>query len=218
MSSRKNEKSLKREERVLLAFCKAAAAILPRTMEKTRCLNASRVTIETLKEFGISSLPVSVKAMYMNKVWYDLVHANEGFPHDEAERDEWIAKGGWCMAIDTKSRNSECYPGHVIVAVPTHTLLIDAAASQFSRPNHGVKVPEVLMIPISSPARMRGFLTGREQAAFSDDDGSAWAFYTARPDDRGYETAVGFQPHDGNLEVVGYITTMMKNMLTSYPD
>lgn len=192
----------------ILAFAQAATRVFPHVMDHPRhCLNATRIGIDALKEFGVAARPMSVTAQFMNKAWYDFLVENQGGPISKEMSDEWAARGGYCIGIDTKApQQPGNFPGHVVILAQHH--LIDASALQFSRPQHGIDLPHVLYTPYPP-----SFEDGKETAIVGSDNG-AIGFYRARPKDRSFFGALGFRKHSGNVYVTELVVTYMRTLLT----
>jgi hypothetical protein len=192
----------------IVAFTQAAAQIFPMSMDQPRyCINAVRIGIDALKEFGVTAKPMSVRVEYMNKIWYDFMLENDGWPKNDEQRDELIAKGGYCVGIDTKAPTTpDNWPGHLIMLAEAH--IIDPSAIQFNRPAKGIDVPPVMMFNYPP-----GFEKGKRVAHFGNETGAA-CFYTARPNDRSFFQASGFQRHPGNQELTALTIAYMRKLLT----
>lgn len=177
-----------------------------------RCINVTRITIDVLKHFGIQAKPLSVHFWAFNQKWYDRVQAGIPEPKTEEELQAWVAEGASSLGIDTKAKNPDKYPGHVVTIAQER--LIDAACGQFNRPEYDVHIPGILVSDLRP-----GFLAGKSGITLVGEEQGVrtYVMYKARPDDREFIKAEGFKRHMDNERIVRATVNMMKKILSKLP-
>jgi len=128
-----------------------------------RCIIATRVGVETLRELGIVAEPCAVTVQAANKEFFKcapLIEAKKmtGF--------EAKARGARLLCIDEDPTSAlGGYPGHLVVALPTENVMVDLSAGQFDRP--GIAVPRAVSMQVTS-----AFVTGKEPLTFPLPEGA----------------------------------------------
>lgn len=194
----------------LRAFVDVAAPIFRAEMTTTRCLNASRVLIDVMHAFKVSAKPVSVQALAINQSFLEGMRKFGHFPQNEEEKNALIAAGGWAIGLDTKASPDDAvnnrWAGHLCVVV--QDFLVDPGAIQLHRPEHRIRVPDILVTPIT-----KRFLKGKGESIEVDLGDNARMFYWARNDDRSYEDVSGYQQSPHNINTAGRIANEIADRL-----
>lgn len=174
---------------------------------KSHCLNGTRVCIDALAHFGVRARPVSVQCMAVNRIYADKMagfQSSDDFP-SKAEFEEWFAEGAWSVGIDTRDGMGG-WPGHLIAIADDH--LIDSAAGQFDRPQHGIYVPDIFHSPLE------GVLSGKPPTAiFVNQKEGCVLTYTLREKDKTYRKIRGFQRSAHNREITDLVIKKMNARL-----
>ncbi len=181
------------ERRVyLLMYQMAAQRIIPRYFNATCCLNGTRVAMLALAEWGIEVQPQPVDVQAMNAAFWDLFQRRE-----EPGSPAWKEKGAFAMSVDTETESPERWPGHMVGIVDE--FIIDSSSGQFSRPDRGIEVDAVSVIPIQDWPSYIGNASGavlRYEKLDRDD----------------YERTRGFQVTPENMEVAEQVIAVMRMM------
>jgi hypothetical protein len=194
---------------ILTVYASAANSIFPDYFWPDCCLNASRVAIDALREFKVTAKQVSVYALFVNKEWW--AKFQEHSPVSLANFTQWKEDPkAWSVGVDTSyPQTKHNWPGHLVVV--TQRYLIDSAAAQYDRPQHGINLPWVLLTDL-----VPGFLTGRNPIVTELSE-KARGIYSARPDDKSYLLTAGFSRHDRNVKVTKAVVERMKRLLGKLP-
>ena len=152
--ARKSRNRRRRQERIIDAYLHHASEVFAAVFTPNCCLNASRVTLDVLRHFGITAHPESVLVSLYNPTWVLLVEAHGRRPVTEAEAQQWVAMGGWCLGCGGLKEPSEAHggwDGHLVVRVGS--MIIDPSAGQFDRPEKGIMVPQIVTIEVTTAFR-----------------------------------------------------------------
>lgn len=177
----------------------AAAFTLQAYAAKNRCVNASWVCVEALRGLGFEAEAVSVHFWAKNKELRAYESRCTGAGDDPPLPPE--AWGAEAFADD------ESWVGHVVILVGD--ILIDAAASQFHRPDRGLLFPEVLVVPVGP-----GFLAGKP-ARFQCDNGFLIGY--RKLEDERFRNAPGFSATASNVVLLDLLRSRMRDLLASRP-
>jgi len=170
---------------VLAAYVNVASAVLPRYFRPDSCMNATRVCIDVLQMFGIEARPMVVDFAAFNKKWWELMMQTGGMPQSDADSEDWVAQGGWSLGIGGEE-TADGWPHHLI-AMAGNTV-IDSAASQASRPAHGIYFPWVVFFDVSNSWHKGG------EPQHGEAPNGARCIYWAKPAEKSYENEPAFQP------------------------
>lgn len=191
----------------------AARKLSDGSMIAGRCVNASWIVARVLRRLGQPATPMSVEALATNAKTLELLEKHGSLPRTAREGKAWRKAGAWMVQIDTADAsdpNDDGLRGHVVVL--SDGWIIDAAASQFHRPQHRIVAPEVLLLRAPDD-----FAAGGIAAEAKGDQGDAIA-YVARPDDVRFTRAPGFTAHNLNLASADYIEQAVRALLAASPE
>ncbi len=176
-------------------FEREATPVLARGFMATRCVNATRICLDVMHAFNVRAIPMSVQAIAMNKIYRTKLDKLGRFPTSD-ELKAWLDEGAWALGVDIRDAATDAdknaWGGHLVAIV--QDWLVDAAAIQLSRPQHGIELPDIFVGETS-----RRFLKGKAPVRFANDAG-AMLYYTARLDDESWKTLPGFERHPYNAE------------------
>lgn len=196
--------------RLIDMFGLVAPEIMDKYLSKTRCVNATRITIEVFRKFNVPGRPLVTKAIAVNRAFTEKL-AEEGLPpNGPGEAQRWFQENGsHSIGVGYRSPGEEVeggYNGHLIAVV--QGLVVDASAGQFSRPEHDMKFPDILVINNTT----EDFLKGRENLGLLMDDGSLISYYPqiGRTD---YLDLPGYQLHGDNRRIATEIVDEMRRRL-----
>ncbi len=204
----KQRRALAREGLVFL-YAEAASEVLPGRFAATRCLNATRITVDVLEALGLPTKPMMVDAIASNEAWWQTALAKGRFPSGPDEAKLWeLQYGAWAVGAVTEplKEGEEGFPGHVVALCGS--LLIDAAAGQLRRPERKILTPEVVVCSMQD-----NFLKG-DPTVVRGDAGTVVS-YKAHPENDLYRTAPGFQRSPWNREAAAEILLRVKQKLDS---
>jgi hypothetical protein len=189
----------------LIALRDTAAEILPQHYTVTRCLNATRVILEVAKGLRLPARPLVVETIAMNAPFVELMVTHQRMPQSAEERERWYAEtGAHAVGVGLGGDPEEGrWPGHIVAIVKGW--LVDASASQMNRPQHKMRVPEVVVV--DAPER---FQSGHLSLNHLLDDGTLLN-YNARPENISYRTLEGFQRSEVNIEVARIILSSLRS-------
>ncbi len=193
--------------RIIARFVEVAPAILRAHFRKDSCLNASRVTIEALAAFGIRATAMSVDILCFNKAFDAQTKRLGRIPHVGKDT---LDEGAWAMGIDRNDASTDAannaWCGHLVVIA--QDFLIDASARQFDRPEKNIRIPDIIIAPVS-----RRFMKGKGNVALVTDDDSAEIIFFPFPEDQRHMDLMprGFSRHANNLEVAKEIVDAMNS-------
>ena len=131
-----------------------------------------------------------------------------------SDEDEsyWASRGAWAVVIDgiAPDPSHTGWAGHVVGAA--QGVLVDGAASQMSRPEKNLVLPEVLVTGAS-----KQFLRGLVPSSAGNSDGCV-VRYEVRPGDYGFREIPGFgSDHKMNLEMADAIEQAVRERLSMPP-
>jgi len=194
---------LRAERRIaelLDSYAAVASEYLPQWFAASRCLNATRITIEVLAQFGVATRAQPTQVLVMNEVMWREVTRRGRLPESEAESLEWMnAFGAYSVGVTGEAADDlpPGYPAHLIAVADGY--LIDAAARQFHRPAHEIYTPEVLLTRMTrstSPWIVEG------------PNGTVISYQAL--DDQSYRTVAGFQRSAHNLDAADAIARRVR--------
>lgn len=179
-----------------------AAPVLATYFRADCCLNATRITMEVMREFGFKCRPQPVMAIAMNAEYYKRV-----IPHGEvatgALLDQWIAEGAYILGTDTRHLPDDAengrWAGHLTAIVEDRDgseYLVDASCGQMRREQHSIFLPDVLIAKIPLPDPMFW-----EQGTVVYYDPVA---------DESYRVTSGFERHSHNLQYARLIAEELR--------
>ncbi len=203
---------MKRPGPIIKLFTEVAPEILRAEFRADSCINATRVTIEVLKCFGVSAKPMSVRFVAMNAIYHarfskmNPLSATRVQLPDEATMQQWVAEGGWALGIDIwNDAEPGKWAGHLVALAQDH--LIDASARQFNRPEKKIVLPDIFVGPITPR-----FLKGKGPMIGTDDTNGAFCWYFARPEDESFKHTPGWSSL-GNAHAANAIIYAMAQKL-----
>jgi hypothetical protein len=201
---------LRKAMSVIRIFGEVAGPIMDEALSQDRCLNASRITIDTLRNFGIESRPLSVEALAANKPMLEAQSNAFDYEHMTPEEVKVAqAKGAWMVQTDLVGSVGG-WPGHLVVV--SSGILIDASAGQFSRPARNLYVPQVVTAPLSA-----AFTQGKGNLIHPLPEGGILA-YKLRRNDRSYIHTPGYQRSPWNNAMVAKLIRAIRIKLVVNPE
>jgi len=207
MGSRKNPREL---GPIIKLFVEVAAPIFRERFRADSCINATRVTVEVLRAFGVRAEPCSVLFVAANGAYVRRLSERGSLP-DKETLDRWIAEdGAWALGVDTTSTRDGKFAGHLVAIA--QDFLIDASARQFSRPERSLVVPDIF-VGETNPR----FRKGKGSIVFAGSDGEVLTYTVRKPDDGSWRTAPGWQLSEGNAHVFADIVNFMTEALGHGP-
>lgn len=201
--------------RAIDAFTAVAGQIFAAEYDQRRvgaCLNATRVCIDALAEFGVTMRPAVVHMLVMNKAWSDLMLVHNRWPAGKEESDRWADAGAWLLAVGQDDEGGDLadrrpWPHHIVAV--GHGFLIDASAGQANRPHRNIPMPMVLTLPMTEPLPTDGYYH------WACENGVTVAYReetNVLPDNRP-ENMSGFQRHALNNLAVARVVSAMRRWL-----
>jgi hypothetical protein len=180
-------------------YANVAGPVMECKLSDTRCLNATRITIEVCKRFEVNARPMVCHAMAINKIAWEYIDKHGEFP--DFSKDNYPAGAWTCGVMGPNPYATNGYPHHLVALVQGR--IVDAAAIQFNRPEKGISMPSTFIGPTTD-----AFLRG-DRAVFYKRADDCVMSYKAMPDDRSYEGTPGFEASGHNLEIADAITTAL---------
>lgn len=109
-------------------------------LTRSRCVFATAVGVEALRELGVAAEPASVRTVLFNaamRAWLE-----EGSPGGE---EEAIRRGGYVLETEKNDADpidwtAGRWRGHLVVRAAGH--LVDLDLQQMNRPQRGIRVPD----------------------------------------------------------------------------
>lgn len=123
-------------EKVCDALVEIAPLHLARRYTRNCCIAATRAGIYVLERLGVSAIAVPVLVMAVNKTWLKMSAKQSRLGRD-LSMDEWLATNARIVQIDEKS-DAGGWPGHLVIGIPSHNLIVDLTTRQFSRPDMAI--------------------------------------------------------------------------------
>jgi len=109
-----------------------------RHTERGRCVQATRVGIETLAYFGIQAEPLVTTMMTGNEDWVRWMLDGQPQPMPDEV---------WSVGIDPEPRpGRRGYPAHLVIEIDG--MLLDLDAGFYARPSKGILLPPTILIPL----------------------------------------------------------------------
>ena len=103
------------------------------------CIASTRILIEVLRYFGCRAEPLPVKVLACNAAAAPLLEAGTPIA-------QW-PESAYSIGVDaTGTRADKGWDGHLVVTANRH--LIDPSADQLDRPDHDLRVPGPIVLPI----------------------------------------------------------------------
>ena len=142
------------ESRVPMAHAQAT--------ERGRCVQATRVGLETLKYFGVQAKPLVTTMMTGNEDWVRWMLDGQPQPMPDEV---------WSVGIDPEPRPGERrgYPAHLVIEIDG--LLLDLDSGLYARPHKGIYLPPTVL------TRIRRREEGRPIAALDLEGGGAVVYH-----------------------------------------
>jgi hypothetical protein len=137
---------MKHIQPVLTRYAEIARPLILGNFREDSCIASTRVTVEVLGRLGIKARPLPVRFVTVNEAQFQRMQEIGRWPTAE-EYAQWKEETPevWSVGIDeTPGRRPDGYPGHLVAIAGPY--LIDASASQFSRPAKGIHLPDVLVL------------------------------------------------------------------------
>lgn len=158
--------------RRLVSGAPAVFASLP--LKRHRCIFATAVGIEALREVGVSAVPLSVRMVALNAAMRRWLES--GLAGGEAEGRRL---GAFMVETDVSGvAEPGAWCGHLVLHVPASGVLVDLDLGQASRPERGLVLPPAVAFP---------WLSGASRNWQASEDGTVLG-YEAR-DDAGWRVA-----------------------------
>lgn len=191
-------------ETVVAAYQEVARPIMLDFMggDRQTCIAATRITIETMRAFGLAAEPVSVKfVLHCPALGFAYI---SGFSAQERKR--MARRNGKPI----QNRGVGGYNGHLIAAVAGQWL-IDPTIDQAESIEHGLRIePTILVMPLPGDIKLKSMhatLKGTVDSGHEIEIG-----YRSRRD-RSFETAEAWEFCLGMRFVVAQIVGAMDNVL-----
>jgi hypothetical protein len=142
-----------------------------------RCILATKIGIDVLAAFDIKADPCPVRIVMANRRY---VRALE----DGASPVTAIATGGHLMVTSDHPNTAQAWSGHLMIHVPAKQVLLDLDFRQFSRPAHGINLPETALFEWPTGTVTRECRNNQVQLAITrteDDDFRTGADWQGQP-------------------------------------
>jgi hypothetical protein len=123
-------------EKVCDALVEVAPPHLARRYSRNCCIAATRVGIYVLEHLGVAAIAVPVLVTAVNKTWLKMSDKQSRLGRP-LSMNEWLATNARIVQIDGKS-DAGGWPGHLVVGIPSHNLIVDLTTRQFSRPDMAI--------------------------------------------------------------------------------
>ena len=108
-----------------------------RATGRGRCVQATRVGIETLRYFGIEARPMVTLMMTGNEAWVQWMLAGQPQPMPDEV---------WSVGINPEHRPEDRgYPAHLVMRIGG--LLLDLDSGLYARPERGIHLPPTVLTP-----------------------------------------------------------------------
>lgn len=119
------------------------------------CIASTSAVIKVLAHYQILARPYPVKAFVWNPAYVREVTAKNFPPEDTAEFRAWCdMNGAWSVGLGFAPSDPKApvgWEGHLVAAIPTANILIDASIDQASRPQHDIHLErgDPVIAPVS---------------------------------------------------------------------
>jgi hypothetical protein len=107
-----------------------------RSVNRGRCVQATRVGIEALRYFGITGKPLVTLMLTGNAAWAEWMLAGSPQPMPDEV---------WSVGINPND-DGPGFPAHLVISLDG--LLLDLDAGFYARPERGIHVPPTILAPI----------------------------------------------------------------------
>lgn len=174
---------------------------------KDTCIRSTAITVDVFRHFGVPATPFPVAMDVFNAKFMALVERHGRFPTTPEELRHWTDDlGGWSVGVGRGSGDPGSWAGH-LTAVVDRRFLIDPTADQADRPQHKIKLPDILVVRVSEP-----FLSG-EMGVMRGNVGPCMVMYDAQPMNYGFTTSKDWQLVERRTKAVQGIVRSMQEYL-----
>jgi len=120
-------------------FLSYARPLILEYFDPDSCIASTRVTIETMKYFGLDFKPLVTQALVFNKPAWTHFRDNELEVNDMEAWGE--IDGSWSVGLGfPPNKNYKGFVGHLIAHSKSLSIIIDCSLDQATRPKHGIIV------------------------------------------------------------------------------
>jgi len=125
-------------------FLSYARPLILEHFNSDSCIASTRVTIETMKYFGLDFKPLATQALVFNKPAWTHFRDNELEVNDMEAWDK--IDGSWSVGLGFPPNGDyKGFVGHLIAYSKSLSKIIDCSLDQATRPEHGIIVKPIVL-------------------------------------------------------------------------
>lgn len=172
------------------------------------CIEATKIGVAVLADVGVPAAPITVQTVAYNPAAAQLLRTNpDGLQAAMAAADPGDLAGPWLVGVGMRGQRpvaQDRWPGHLVIGVRRHGLVVDLTVDQASRPARGMTLgPAVFAVP-PDDLWWSGGVTHGFQAG---DTGQCVLAVTAHPADMSYRVTPGWRWPTGAHRATGAACT-----------